>query len=366
MEGTRANRPQVTRLRRLILWALLVSAALAASPAPDLTLIAPIAMTGNPAAVEAALQEGADPNVSWGPGLTPLVLALSTNEASKVSLLRRAGAREPDRNGFFVLSLMRGDLAGTKKGIQQGADPNARYFFFGSPLKIATSRNHGALVALLLNYRVDLDRVDETNMNCLMHAASRGNVQITRLLLGKRANPNQKNAAGSTALHMVTRNGHAELVQMLLKHGGNPNLPDGNGQTPLIIAADWGAADVVRILIAGRANVNLTDRQKRSALLSVFGGRADSTARNRIVKDLVAAGANVNLRDPGSGRSALASSVGYADVDLMRFLIRHGADVNSKDDRGCSILFRARLGNPNPEVVSLLEKSGAVAVSCSP
>ncbi len=256
-------------------------------------------------------------------------------------------------------------MAGARRAIQRGADPNARYRFFGSPLNVAVSLKRVDLVSLVLNHKVDLNLVNEVNMSPLMSASTSGSSAIVRMLLAKGADANTANKMGNTALHMAARNGHAEVVQLLLKHRADPNAQDEDGEAPLAVAVRSGHEGVIRALLAARAKPDHKNKRGETALMGAFAGPAQGAVRNRIVKALVLAGADVNQRDPGAGHSPLANAVGYKDLDLIRFLIARKADVNSKDNRGCTILYWARLGNPNPEVVKVLETNGAVA-RCPP
>ncbi|HVF45880.1 MAG TPA: hypothetical protein VM936_22825 [Pyrinomonadaceae bacterium] len=81
-----------------------------------------------------------------------------------------------------------------------------------------------------------------------------------------------------------------------------------------------------------------------------------------MIKALLAAGADVRNKG-GPGRSALfhyVKSTRYqgVDVDVVRRLIKAGADVKAADKYGVTVLGFAKESR-NPELVRLLEKAGA-------
>lgn len=70
---------------------------------------------------------------------------------------------------------------------------------------------------------------------------------------------------------------------------------------------------------------------------------------------LLARGANVNTRD-NDGQSVLASAVRWGSPEVVRMLLVKGADVNVKDQEGFTALDRAE-SRKDMEVVALLERA---------
>jgi ankyrin repeat protein len=115
-------------------------------------------------------------------------------------------------------------------------------------------------------------------------------------------------------------------------------------------------------------NVKGTGESRETAIgLATHYGQVD------VVKLLIRAGANVNLGN-GKGRTALhVAAEKFARDDLINFdaemqlqllqvLLAGGADINGKDDKGDPPLCRALHGSPaNPriKIVEILLKAGA-------
>src|SRR5687767_5791849 len=94
-------------------------------------------------------------------------------------------------------------------------------------------------------------------------------------------------------------------------------------------------------------------RAYNGALLGLAAGDVDD------VRYVLAHGANVNVRD-AHGRTPLilAASSDLLPVDTVRLLLERGADLHAKSDTGMTALDYARLHGATP-IVDLLTRAGA-------
>ncbi|MEA2328755.1 MAG: uncharacterized protein QOE68_3714 [Thermoanaerobaculia bacterium] len=119
-----------------------------------------------------------------------------------------------------------GDLAGMKRMLDAGLDPNAH---------------------------------DSAGYTPLIAAARAGNVEVIRLLTSRGANPNLSDTAVNSwtpLLHAVHKS-QPGAIAALLDAGANPNEADPHGTTSLMLAAGYGYTDIVKILLAHKANPRL-------------------------------------------------------------------------------------------------------------
>ena len=106
-------------------------------------------------------------------------------------------------------------------------------------------------------------------------------------------------STGETALHIVTARRDSTWLGYLLSKGANPNLDDKKGVTPLMLASQLGWADGADLLIQMKAQIDATNRSGETALI-----RAVQLRNAEMVRLLIKAGANPDKQDTVAGYSA--------------------------------------------------------------
>jgi ankyrin repeat protein len=178
---------------------------------------------------------------------------------------------------------------------------------------------------------------DGGGLTSLVYAARENCIECAELLTAAKADVNQTTHYGWTALLTATQNRHYKFAAFLLDHGADPNLANNGGWTPLYLAvdnrnieggdypvrnADMDQLDLIKLLVAKGANVNARICGKASTATECKG---DSTETRTIftMQWLYEDGATPFLRAAQSG-----------DVELMKFLLAHGADPKIKTSQG--------------------------------
>ena len=204
-----------------------------------------------------------------------------------------------------------GDLDRVKALVDRGADVNASssWFFGSTPLRLAVEKGHAQVAALLLKSGV------KDQLQPLLEAAVRaGHAEVVTVLLTKRIPPNLEELI-TTALI----NGHPAVVEALVEWNGSPGI------------------------------VN-------AALRSAVVFKQIPLARK-----LIAMGGNANERMP-HGQTILMVACKNQDLEMVRLLLDHGADVNATHEKGGTALESALVQEnamPNFELVELLVQRGA-------
>lgn len=139
--------------------------------------------------------------------------------------------------------------------------------------------------------------------------------------------------------------GSMAVVAMLLEHGADVNAAGSGGKTPLHIvigkSIDHRSSDAdrerfarfARLLIAKGANVNAPDAEGDTALhLTVTSSDQDSTPARMAASLLLEHGADINATSDGLTPLHIAAMFGQ--LDMVTFLLEHGADKNLKDNTG--------------------------------
>ncbi|KAM5556223.1 ankyrin repeat-containing protein ITN1 [Rosa sericea] len=139
-----------------------------------------------------------------------------------------------------------------------------------SPLHIAATQGHHAIVQVLLDHDPGLSRtIGPSNATPLISAAQRGHIAVVDELLSKDSTLLEiSRSNGKNALHLAARPGHVEIVRALLNR--DPQLArrtDKKGQTALHMAVKGTNCEVVKLLLdADAAIVMLPDKFGNTAL----------------------------------------------------------------------------------------------------
>ncbi|KAM4860497.1 2-5A-dependent ribonuclease [Thomomys bottae] len=189
--------------------------------------------------------------------------------------------------------------------------------------------------------------------------------ELRRLLEGG-ADPNESEEWGWTPLHNAVQLGLEDMVRLLLRHGADPHRRKKNGATPFLMAAIAGDVHLLQIFLEEGADVNQCDSNGFTAFMEAAGyGRADA------VRFLFGKGAEVNLRRVAKedqrllgkgGATALMDAAERGHVEVVRILLEEmGAEVNARDNMGRNALIHALLSCSDEveEVTRLLLRHGA-------
>ena len=176
-------------------------------------------------------------------------------------------------------------------------------------------------------------RIVMGQFSLLMTAVYFNNISIVRLLLKHNVNLENEQSEGNTALSYAAKFGEISIniLELLLKNGANPNhfseiaaSRRGNAHTPL--------SNCIR-------NSRQDDYINKLKLLLEYG-------------------ANPNKKD-AYGVNALHDAINILNPpklsETIKILLIYGADIDSVDGGGDSVLFRARLNNIPDALVTLLE-----------
>ena len=322
------------------------------------------ASAGVPAVVTALLDAVAEINAretEWGQ--TPLIFAASLNrvEAVKVLLARGADAnvtskvidlqkhipldRASNQRFAKVLEGTAGKNGKASPSQLQAAVQASRELYVSGklpepekPATPAAGAAAGAAGAAAGGQGAQQMFFEETpglsskgGLTALLHAARQGYLPAAKALLDGGANVNTVGAGdGTSPLLMATINGQFDMAMLLLAHGADPNLAAGvNGATPL-----WSAVNTQWQPRTRFPQPQEMEQQKATYLdvmAALLEKGADPNARLRQHPwYMVYSGCgnrNCGLADT-SGSTAFWRAAYSTDVEAMRLLVKHGADVN--------------------------------------
>ncbi|XP_023318870.1 uncharacterized protein LOC106659914 [Trichogramma pretiosum] len=290
-----------------------------------------------------------DVNAPTGAGDRPLHLALSSpnDDPRLIELLLRAGA-DPNladpRDGSTALHLV----------CRKYSHASARRLYElsesrGRPMLVdaADALGHTPLHATLLQGGERMDTVEfllrraganpnlanprdgSTALHLLCGQGRRCDAFLARLLfqasrgefLPLRLDAPDKEL-GDTPLHRAVRRGNRVMVQLMLEQGAHPHLANRRGFTPLH-------------LICTREALNGERRIATWAVAAAFHrgcvGRARGGGGGGRLFDFVD-------EPDADGNTPLHLAVSKKRIDIMDFLLEHGADPNARNELGSTVL----------------------------
>jgi ankyrin repeat protein len=274
-------------------------------------------------------------------------------------------------------------------------------------------------IKLILAHGGNVNAADGNKTTALHIASQQGNKDAVALLLEKGAQVNAEDVNLNTPLGMAVGAKAIDTVQLLLEHGAKPDWR-GNviGFTPLYRAV-WETdtaitalmlkyttdqnqvnaslffttdrnLETTKLLLARNASVNITGSYNATPLdLAIVRGCGDAyagiwfkkpadiknspctrTAVIQTVTLLLEHGAKVDMPETG-GIYPLMRAAETGNLDLVKLLIAHGADINVRDNKGHTVFEYANEGRGtqmgfagykrsagNEEVIKFFESQG--------
>lgn len=225
--------------------------------------------------------------------------------------------------------------------------------------------------ARLKNVSVELGSTlitDGVDVNCLDHLDNTPlhNVQtvaVCELLINSNANLNLKNKNGQTPTHVALTMGNLEIAALQLKQ---PSLDlfalSNNGKSYLTILSSLTDCyfEKIKPSLDGR-------KEEFDRLVELYCNETDDdgvsnlfhSTNNKHLLQLLVAQPSIQVNVPNSKYNDLMLHTVGGDVKLAKFFVENGLDVNKVDVHLRTPLLEAITGNQNLDVVKFLIAAGA-------
>ncbi len=151
-----------------------------------------------------------------------------------------------------------------------------------------------------------------------------------------------------------------DMVEYLIRKGADVNLKDKEGKTALLWASS-NSLENAKILIANSAKVNEAANDGMTPFLQATLGVSSGKVPIEMCDLLRKNGANINAslqRKSALGWTALHYAVVNGDIELVKYLIKYGANVNKATGEGSTPLYLAKVGG-NEVIIKILKNAGA-------
>ena len=211
------------------------------------------------------------------------------------------------------------------------------------------------LILSSISYSQDFDKLANAVVNKDLTALD------SLLNAGIDINVTEEDGGATVLLIACSFKDYDNVVSILISRGADVNFKGKDGRTPLMWAAG-NSLETTKILLDNGADVKAKGDDGMTAFIQSAFGILSKKVDTEVMDLLLENGADVNSALKGkdaAGWTALLFAAVNGDVELVEYLILHGANVNHTSNEGSTALSLARQ-EKYEELVSLLKKHGAL------
>ena len=233
-----------------------------------------------------------------------------------------------------------------------------------SLLHMAVTGNSVRAVELLIDRGANIELQDSMKWTPLHFGMFFGHVNVIGTLIARGADTNAQDYRGFTPTHLAVRSGNSAIVQMAMENGGDLDAKNKDGVTPLQLAygklKEALKVELIKrkptpkpndiasmFVLAGfmskldeYMSENDVDVNAIKSEFSMFHG-AIQAGNVEMVKFLVDHGADVHLKSKISEWSPLHLAAVSLNLEVIEFLLAKGASINEVDSQGMTPLHVA-------------------------
>ena len=202
----------------------------------------------------------------------------------------------------------------------------------------------------------------ETAEDPLYSATIKADTVAVKKALAEGADINRQSDNGYTALmwacSWASRPGYFDVAKHLIKAGADVNISANDGSTALLEAAE-GSREISLMLMDNGADITARRDDGRGIFTSTTFGILMGKVDLDFAELILSKGADVNEAATSgdvAGWTAIHYAASNGNAELLKFLIKNGANVNAVTADGKTPLS---LAGSNTEIIELLKAAGA-------
>ncbi|KXH52550.1 hypothetical protein CSIM01_09131 [Colletotrichum simmondsii] len=291
------------------------------------------------------LRQGADPTISCRSGWTATHAAIAFGNVSFLSVLleHRKPTWQIDWEG------------------QSGINYGPQVYRGIRPLHLAALRSVDCLQFILEEVvSISLEAPAENGYTAVHFAVVGGKPSAIELLHARGANINARSVDGELALHIAVDSGDIVAVKRLVKLGSEMT-PDCHGTTPLLLAYQHNNQEIIDCLRS--YNLDQNGCSERVKMSSGHGCGSNAKLHSEQVGADSSAVLALAVNREWQGKTPLlrATCVEEVSIHIVQLLIDNGADLEAKDNWGCTPLHNLAMASAEVDhsaVIRVLLRAG--------
>ena len=206
-----------------------------------------------------------------------------------------------------------------------------------------------------------IHKSDMNNETSVFRVSETGSLALLQVLVDHGQDLSELNNKGQSLLTMACQNGHVDIANYLICNApGLINKQDSNKNTPAILAASNGHHKILKQLVESGCDIILANKNGQTVLHVACSGGHTLVIRYILEQrqDLV------YIKDIG-WRSPVFYAVSAGHLDIVKYLVDHGASITETDLVGSSLLFVACQKGRTPIVTWIIKNESRLVSQCT-
>lgn len=188
-------------------------------------------------------------------------------------------------NDKLLTASYTGNTAAANALLDQGADVNAANTGGWTALMLASQNGHTDIAQALIMRGANLNLVNGGGTTALMWASEKGYLDIVVFLIAGNVELDKKDHNLETALMLASKNGHSSIVSALIVGNADTEIKNRHSLTARMIASKKGHTDAVSILENGVKPLRDICQKRENEVASVLSESIYSHSLKNIIYD---------------------------------------------------------------------------------
>ena len=170
-------------------------------------------------------------------------------------------------------------------------------------------------------------------------AVHKGDINLVSQYLKNGININIQDNKKRTALMIAAYNNDVKMAKLLVENGADVNIQDENLNSPFLYAGARGLLDILKLLYKKADTINVLNIYGGNALIPACEKGHLETVRFLLENTDIDVNHVNKLSWTALLEVVILGNDSYNYVEIVKLLLKHGADKNIKDNRGNDALY---------------------------